>query len=452
MAKQQQQAEAKSDKKSRAKVKPIVIEELTGDLAALAALVGGPMPAAGDGTIQAQATRLGDPRLQSTQRQALAAQIGRVQGNRYLQRVIGSSKGGTKPRVGSMVGSSTIQLSALSSELEEIWLTQGREAFFRRLCDVRESDTDLNDFVERTLQGRELRRARRILGTDRPLSDTQRGALLTHLVSRLGSAENLFTQACQQVHERLQAEAQARIELAKLLVSVAAAFVVPGLGGAIGSLVNRVPASASTGIHAIALGLQSQAGNIASAIGEVGKSAAGTAITNALSARPRDFLNALVQGFAVTKDQIVTHVTGNITNRATLPDEDLWVYVSNWDPLARTISQYALEIRDRYDRYVAQVVPIGPMQRGRRSTLEQDRPYAVQIGIVWVRHSSGPVLVQAVVHNGQLRFSRFIDADMKDLAIERARRTQPRGIQTISWGPPHIFNMPSSVPRTAARR
>ena len=242
------------------------------------------------------------------------------------------------------------------------------------------------------------------------------------------------------------------IELAKLLVSVAAAFVVPGLGGAIGSLVNRVPASASTGIHAIALGLQSQAGNIASAIGEVGKSAAGTAITNALSARPRDFLNALVQGFAVTKDQIVTHVTGNITNRATLPDEDLWVYVSNWDPLARTISQYALEIRDRYDRYVAQVVPIGPMQRGRRSTLEQDRPYAVQIGIVWVRHSSGPVLVQAVVHNGQLRFSRFIDADMKDLAIERARRTQPRGIQTISWGPPHIFNMPSSVPRTAARR
>ena len=82
MAKQQQQAEAKSDKKSRAKVKPIVIEELTGDLAALAALVGGPMPAAGNGTIQAQATRLGDPRLQSTQRQALAAQIGRVQGNR----------------------------------------------------------------------------------------------------------------------------------------------------------------------------------------------------------------------------------------------------------------------------------------------------------------------------------------------------------------------------------
>ena len=81
MAKQNQAAETKSDKKSRAKVKPIVIEELTDDLAGLAQLPGGPIAAAGDGTIQAQAGRLGDPRLQTAQRQALAAQIGRVQGN-----------------------------------------------------------------------------------------------------------------------------------------------------------------------------------------------------------------------------------------------------------------------------------------------------------------------------------------------------------------------------------
>ena len=47
-------------------------------------LRGGPIAAAGDGTIQAQGGRLGDPRLQTAQRQALAAQIGRVQGNHIV--------------------------------------------------------------------------------------------------------------------------------------------------------------------------------------------------------------------------------------------------------------------------------------------------------------------------------------------------------------------------------
>lgn len=46
------------------------------------------MLTARDGSLQDQARRLSDPRLQSVQRQALAAQIGRVQGNRHLQRVI----------------------------------------------------------------------------------------------------------------------------------------------------------------------------------------------------------------------------------------------------------------------------------------------------------------------------------------------------------------------------
>lgn len=40
--------------------------------------------------IDSQADRLGDPRLQSVQRQAIAAQIGQAQGNRHLQWVVGS--------------------------------------------------------------------------------------------------------------------------------------------------------------------------------------------------------------------------------------------------------------------------------------------------------------------------------------------------------------------------
>jgi hypothetical protein len=95
MAKQNQAAEAKSDKKNRPKVKPPVVEELTDELAGLAQLPGGPMAAAGDGTIEGQAARLRDSRLQTAQRQAMAAQIGRVQGNKHLQRVVASLKLGT---------------------------------------------------------------------------------------------------------------------------------------------------------------------------------------------------------------------------------------------------------------------------------------------------------------------------------------------------------------------
>lgn len=96
MPKQKQATESKSDKKSRPKFKPTVTEELTDEVAGLAQLRGSPVAAVGDGTIQTQAAWLGNPRLQNTQRQALAAQIGRVQGNKHLQRVVASLKLGDK--------------------------------------------------------------------------------------------------------------------------------------------------------------------------------------------------------------------------------------------------------------------------------------------------------------------------------------------------------------------
>lgn len=57
-------------------------------------LADGPDIAAFGRTIEDQAARLGDARLQTTQRQALAAQTARKQGNRHLQRVLASAKGG----------------------------------------------------------------------------------------------------------------------------------------------------------------------------------------------------------------------------------------------------------------------------------------------------------------------------------------------------------------------
>lgn len=97
MAKENQAAEAKADKGRRPQVEPTVVAELTDDLVGLAQLAGGPVAAAGDGTILGQAGRLGDTRLQSAQRQALAAQIGRLQGNGHLQGVLASLKRAEEP-------------------------------------------------------------------------------------------------------------------------------------------------------------------------------------------------------------------------------------------------------------------------------------------------------------------------------------------------------------------
>lgn len=94
MATQSQTTEAKSGVRSKPKVKPaVVVEQLPDELAGLALVAGGPVAAGGADTIDAQAALLGDRRFQTAQRQALAAQIGRVQGNRHLQRVVASIQG-----------------------------------------------------------------------------------------------------------------------------------------------------------------------------------------------------------------------------------------------------------------------------------------------------------------------------------------------------------------------
>ena len=92
MARRNQVRRTRSARQRRRSTKPTVGEELTQELADLPSLPGGPMAKAGGSTVQARAARLGDPPLQTAQRQDLATQIGRVQGNRHLQRVVASLK------------------------------------------------------------------------------------------------------------------------------------------------------------------------------------------------------------------------------------------------------------------------------------------------------------------------------------------------------------------------
>lgn len=94
MPKQKEAAESQSDKKVRSRAEPGFAPELAGDLAGLAQLPGGLAAAAGEEGAAQQAARLGDDRLAPVQRQQMASQITRLQGNDHLQGVIASVRNG----------------------------------------------------------------------------------------------------------------------------------------------------------------------------------------------------------------------------------------------------------------------------------------------------------------------------------------------------------------------
>jgi hypothetical protein len=87
MANQHQSAKGQADKQSQPQHRPETAHEAVEEQVTAGGLPGGVM-AAGDGSVAGQAARLADVRFAAVQRQAMAAQIGRVAGNRYLQRVM----------------------------------------------------------------------------------------------------------------------------------------------------------------------------------------------------------------------------------------------------------------------------------------------------------------------------------------------------------------------------
>ncbi len=92
MPKQKQVAAEKSNKTSRNESKPLVVEELTGDEINLAHLPAGTTTV--ERNLDSQVAWLHDSRLPAVQRQTLAAEMGRVQGNKHLQRALVSLERG----------------------------------------------------------------------------------------------------------------------------------------------------------------------------------------------------------------------------------------------------------------------------------------------------------------------------------------------------------------------
>jgi hypothetical protein len=85
MPKQTQAAESKQHQTRKAQTE--AARQAEGEPVSPEALAAGPMAAAGGGAIEEQAAVLGRRQWQNAQRQAIAAQIGRRQGNRHLQRL-----------------------------------------------------------------------------------------------------------------------------------------------------------------------------------------------------------------------------------------------------------------------------------------------------------------------------------------------------------------------------
>lgn len=88
MAGQSKRVETRVDEKSRATVKPNIVVGLSDELVGLAQIPGRPISAVTNKANEVQVVRLGDARWQIAQRQAIAAEIEREQGNQHLHRVI----------------------------------------------------------------------------------------------------------------------------------------------------------------------------------------------------------------------------------------------------------------------------------------------------------------------------------------------------------------------------
>jgi hypothetical protein len=88
MPKQNQTVEKHQEKPNQQANSPEIAGEQVADSMNGVGLLGAVMGAGGDDSVQAQAARLMDRRFLTAQRQAMAMQIGRVGGNKHLQRVM----------------------------------------------------------------------------------------------------------------------------------------------------------------------------------------------------------------------------------------------------------------------------------------------------------------------------------------------------------------------------
>jgi len=350
----------------------------------------------------------------------------------------------------------TIQLSPLSDELRRVWLLEGPEALFGRLRSLEASDIDVVQFVEQELPVAERRIAKRILysGGILQFTDSERLAQKVMIGHDMQTAHSDFDGGAAMAEQDIAAAARARADIAKAIFSIGMTIIVPGFGGVVAGAATRFGATIASATANI----------IGSAIGDAAKTAGNSAIDTAFGRQTRSFFTAITSGFEAAQRRKLQWIVQNTVtrqDRCALPDDVLFDLGSYWEQIAsHEATDWAGWFQEQWTRYERQVLAIQPPTRTPVVHPPPEHIREVQTGLIWAERPDGTeYLVQITAttretggHRGpsRLAFQTFIDQDLRDLAIARARRTQPRGIQTISWG--FIVDIPSTVPRSAVRR
>jgi hypothetical protein len=228
-------------------------------------------------------------------------------------------------------------------------------------------------------------------------------------------------------------------------------LAAPGLSRGLATLANNIPANASNLTYRLALaGLDpGRTGLMLAAATKVGKDMIKIKSDALFGQTDVDvFIRELKAAYRVGIDT----VNADLPNKT---DDELGVLASMYDPSVSDEKTYTPKIKDLIARYQKQIQPIGPPKKT-NVTDPVDRTITTQTGIVWVRRGNDTVLVEVELTQSSLDpgarmyFRLFIDRDFRDLAIEKASTTQPRGIQEMPEG--NITSFPSSIPANAARR
>jgi hypothetical protein len=277
------------------------------------------------------------------------------------------------------------------------------------------------------------------------LSMTERDTISMNIRDDMHTVHSDFDNGAQNAEDAIQAAAAERASVAKAIFSVGMALIVPGFGG----LLSRAAARFSVTIAS------ETANIIGSAIGDAAKSAGNEAIDEAFSDSPGQFFTAITRGFEEAQDEEREWINDHRRDRSELPDTVLRDLEEYWDELAGDYEPDGWEdwFQTQWNRYERQIKPIGT--RGREvtppSTITTGRIAPTNTAVAWVHIGNEHILVLATEVAGarRLRFERWIDRDLKELALEQAARTQgsiPSVTRQAFTG-----SLPT-VPSSAARR
>ena len=313
----------------------------------------------------------------------------------------------------------------------------------------------LMNYIDNSMHPKDFDSARKLwlrdqVGAGLPLTYDQRIELRRLVGDRMNDAYTDYSSAAQANAAAIKAAIASEAALLSLFIDVFMGLAAPGLSKEIAGLVKNIPENAANAAFRTVLTKLDEK-NIGLALAAATKVGKESIKMNAASLFGETDVDLFIRGLKNSFRQGTDAVNQDLPNRT---DTELGVLAITFDPSVSNEQTYIPIIKDIVNRFRGQVQPIGPVEN-RNVTDPIDRTVTTQNEVVWVQHGSEMVLTlvqlqQDSLHSGmRLFFGSFIDRDLKDVAIARARLTQPRGIQIVPDG--MIINFPSRISEKAAR-